>query len=166
MQTMDIELGRRWTQLPAPLERMWSDRPMLVLDGGAPWAFGPVEEPLVMPGWVIRRLEKIAALDLPFQRLAVAHELDPEGPVAGLLPALRDGPLVLTAHEARAVVGPPRTHPVLRRTARLLERMVGRAAMARAAEKILDPILFGVVGAPDLAHGRPALFYPLVAWRW
>jgi hypothetical protein len=147
--------------LPAPVRRAWSDRAVLVRDRGVPWVFGPVDGPVVMPGRVIRRLEEIAALGMPFQRLAIAHELDPDGPAADLL---EGGPRFLTAHDARSLVGPPRAHPALRRAARLLDRMVG-ATVTGLAEKILDPILFGVVGAPDLAHGRPADFYPLVAWK-
>lgn len=161
MLTMDVELRRRWPELPAPVRRVWSDRPVLVHDGGVPWVFGPVDGPVVMPGRVIRRLEEIAALGLPFQRLAIAHELDPDGPAADLL---RGGPRLLTPREAHALVGPPRAHPALRRAVRLLDRMLG-ATVTGMAEKILDPILFGVVGAPGLAPGRPADFYPLVAWK-
>jgi hypothetical protein len=137
MLTMDVEMRLRWPQLPAPVRRAWSDRPVLVQDRGVPWVFGPVDRPVVMPGRVIRRLKEIAAFGLPFQRLAIAHELDPDGPAAGLLAS---GSRLLTAQEARALVGPPRAHPALRWAARLLDRVVG-ATVTGPAEKILDPIV-------------------------
>jgi hypothetical protein len=169
---MDLELRRRWSQLPAPMLLPWVEQPVLVLERGTPWVYGPVEHDpgmtqrgMVLPRPVTRRLAELAALELPFQGLAIAHELDPDGPAAGYLPALRVGPRPCTVAEARALVGPPPVHPAVRRTARVLEALVGRTARAAKAA-LLDPILFGVVGAPDLVHGCPALFYPLAAWRW
>jgi hypothetical protein len=172
MLTMDVEPRRRWSQLPAPMVLPWVEQPVLVLDRGAPWVYGPVEHDpgmtdrgMALPRPVIRRLAELAALELPFQRLAIAHELDPTEPAADHLPELRSGPRPLTAAEARFLVGPPPVHPGVRRTARVLEALVGRAARA-AKETLLDPILFGVVGSPDLVAGEPARYYPLVAWRW
>ncbi len=66
-----------------------------------------------------------------------------------------------TVAVARALVGPQPVHPWLRRAVRVFD-----GAARGVAGKLLDPIVFGVVGAPDLAHGRPAHFYPLAAWRW
>jgi hypothetical protein len=103
----------------------------------------------------------LAALDVPFERLAIAHELDPAGPAAEIVPMLGDGPRTCTDAVARALVGPQPVHPWVRRVVQVFDE-----AARRTAEKVLDPILFGVVGAPDLAHGRPAHFYPLAAWRW
>jgi hypothetical protein len=173
MLTMDTELRRRWSQLPAPLPRPWAERPVLVLDRGTPWVYGPVESDptmteggaLVLPRGVIRRLTELAALELPFQRLAIAHELDPDGPAARYLPDLRSGPRPCTPAEARALVGPPPAHPALRRAARVLDALVGGTARAVAAP-LLDPIIFGVVGSPDLVPGKIARYYPLAAWRW
>jgi hypothetical protein len=170
----DRALRSLWPQLPEPRVVAWSEQPVVVLDRGAPWLYGPVDrDPLmtvgghtVLPRREIRRLRELAALDIPFQRLAVAHELDPDGPVSELLPVLRDGPRICSDDIARALVGPQPAHPVVHRAARMLEAVISRAAVARAVEKILDPILFGVVGMPDPTHGRPALFYPLAAWRW
>lgn len=169
-RTVDLDLRRRWPQLPAPRTFIWSEQPVVVLDRGMPWLYGPAErDPLrtarghiVLPRRETTQLRVLATLGVPFQRLAIAHELDPDGPAADILSELRDGPRTCTDDVARTLVGPQPAHPVVRRAARLLDR----ATLARATEKILDPILFGVVGAPDLVHGRPALFYPLVAWRW
>lgn len=152
----------------------WSEQPIVVLDEGRPWLYVPVErDPLMtarghiaLPRQQIKQLRILAALGVPFQRLVIAHELDPNGPAADLLPVLHDGPRTCTDAVARVLVGPQPAHPTLRRAARIADGLIGRAAVARVAEKILDPILFGVVGAPDLVNGCPALFYPLAAWRW
>jgi hypothetical protein len=172
MVKTDVERRRRWSQLPAPMVLPWVEQPVLVLDRGTPWVYGPVEHDpgmtergMVFPRPVIRRLTELAALELPLQRLAIAHELDPDGPAAGYLPALRAGPRLCTAAEARTLVGPPPPHPAVRRTVRILDAFVGRTAGA-AKETLLDPILFGVVGSPELLPGEPARYYPLVAWRW
>jgi len=157
------------SQLERPRQWLWTEQPVVLLDKGRPWLYGPIErDPLMtargrvtLPRREIIRLRALATRDLPFQRIAVAHELDPDGPVAALTPMLGDGPRACTDPVARALVGPQPVHPLVHRAVRMFD------AMARgAAEKALDPILFGVLGAPDLAHGRPALFYPLVAWRW
>lgn len=177
LAALEADLRRRWPQLPEPLTLPWTEEPVIALDRDTPWLYGPIErDPLttaqghtIMPRGQISRLRKVAALGVPFQRLAFAHELDPDGPVADLLPVVRDGPRTCTDDVARAVVGPQPVHPGVRRTGRLLDAMVGRAAIAavaRAVDTILDPILFGVVGTPDLVSGRPALWYPVAAWRW
>src|SRR5947199_233108 len=97
MQTTDVELRRRWPQLPTPLVRPWSEQPVLVRDRGRPWVYGPIEcDPgmtdagLTLPRHVIRRLAELAALELPFQRLAIAPGLDP-APAVGVGGARRDG---------------------------------------------------------------------------
>jgi hypothetical protein len=166
---VDLDLGRRFPQLQEPRTFAWSEQPVVVLDQGVPWLYGPVErDPLMsargrvaLPRREIKRLRALAALDVPFQRLAIAHELDPDGPAADIVPMLGDGPRTCTDAVARTLVGPQPVHPWVRRAVQIFD-----AAARRTAEKVLDPILFGVVGAPDLAHGCPALFYPLVAWRW
>lgn len=142
---------------------------MLVLDRGVPWLYGPVEgDPLTtarghraLPHREIKRLRALATFDVPFQRLAIAHELDPDGPVADVVPMLEAGPRTCSDAVARMLVGPELGHPWVR----AVVRICGAGARC-AAEMVLDSILFGVVGAPDLNHGRPAHFYPLVAWRW
>lgn len=151
--------------LGSPREWPWSEQPVVVLDRGRPWLYGPVErDPLMtrrghvaLPWQEVRRLRARAAVGPAFQRVAIAHELDPDGPAADLLPALAAGPRTCTDAVARVLVGPQPAHPVVRRAARML---------SQAAEKVLDPIVFGVVGSPALVHGRPALWYPLAAWRW
>jgi hypothetical protein len=165
---VDLDLRGR-PQLPEPRMFLWSEQPVLVLDRGMPWLYGPVErDPLmtargqiVLPRREIKRLRALAAQNVPFQRLAIAHELDPDGPASDIVPLLGEGPRTCTDAVARRLVGPQPVHPWVRRAVQIFD-----GAARRAAEKVLDPILFGVVGAPDLAHGCPALFYPLVAWRW
>jgi hypothetical protein len=166
---VDLDLRRRFPQLQAPRTFAWSEQPVVVLDQGVPWLYGPVErDPLMtargrvaLPRREIKRLRALAALDVPFQRLAIAHELDPDGRVAEYMPELGDGPRTCTDDIARELVGPQPVHPWVRRAVHIFD-----AAARGTAEMVLDPILFGVVGAPELTHGRPAHFYPLAAWRW
>lgn len=173
---LEQSLRRDWPALPRPLVLPWSEEPLVTLDQGAPWLYGPIErDPLatrgghtVVPRTQLRRLARLAESDLPFQRLAIAHELDREGAVRGLLPALRHGPRTCTDAVARELVGPLRAHPHLTRAAATLDTLMGGAAagLAGAVEFLLDPIIFGVIAPRGLAHAEPALWYPLVAWRW
>jgi hypothetical protein len=114
------------------------------------------------------QLRRIAQLDLPFQRLAIAHELNPSGPVSALVPLLADGPRVCTDELARALVGPLQPHPGLAQAAQVVGSLVGAATATAtsALDLLLDPIIFGVVAPSSPAHGDVSLWYPLVAWRW
>lgn len=173
---MDAMLRWRHPDLPDPLVLPWSELPVLGLDGEIPWMYAPIErDPLAAPDGrtavprrELRRLRQLAARHVPFQRMAIAHELDPLGEVQPLLTDLEGGPRTCTDAVARAVVGAQPVHPAVRGTARALDVVLGRGAartLARVAAK-LDPIVFGVVGLPDPVHGQPALFYPLSAWKW
>jgi hypothetical protein len=172
---VDAALRRRWPELPEPIVLPWSEHPVIALDGDKPWLYAPVErDPLttarghtILPRREIRRLRRMAALDVPFERLVIAHELDPRGAVGGLLPELRRGPRTCTPLVARAVVGPQPGHPAVRRTAAAIDAFVRRGvAAADGATALLDPIVLAAVGLPGLTHGLPALCYPLAAWRW
>jgi hypothetical protein len=176
------ELGdgiqRSWPTLPDPLLLEWSESPIVAIDrSGTPWIVGPVErDPLrgsdggtVVPRKQLARLQEIAELDVPFQRLAIAHELDPEDPVKSVLPALREGPRPCADEVARALVGEVPAHPGVTRAVRALDSAVGGATSAVPSHlwaTLLDPIIFGII-APALPwHGQLCLWYPLVAWRW
>jgi hypothetical protein len=169
------DVRRAWPELREPLALRWSDEPVLALDRGRPWLYGPIErDPLarggrtVVPRAQMRQLKKLAARNIPVQRLAMAHELDPDGPVRHLTPMLRHGPRTCTDDVAKAVVGPLPPHPGLARTARALEGLVATAsyASAGALHMLLDPIIFGVIAPTRPISGQPSLWYPLVAWRW
>lgn len=171
LDRQSARLRFRYPELPRPLLLHWSDEPVLVLDDGRPWIYGParrdpaaVDGRAVLPRRQARRLTGFAALGVPIHDVAVAHELDPSGPVADLLPELADGPRTCTDEVARAVVGPAPPHPAVARTARLLDGIVRTAT--RTAGDILDPIVFGVVGRDRPEHGELCLFYPLAIWRW
>jgi hypothetical protein len=168
----------RWPQLPPPRTLPWSELTFLALDRGVPWVCGPIERDpaardgrTVVPGRQLRQLKRFADLGVPFQRLAIAHELDPDGPVAGLLHELQDGPRTCTDEVARTLVGATPARAGVRRALRVLDAALGcgsaagRAA-ARTAGRLLDPIVFGVLGAPDVSHGAPCHWFPLAAWRW
>jgi hypothetical protein len=173
---LEASPAHRRQGLPPPLRLVWSATAVLALDRGTPWVYGPIESAAftgpdgrtVVPRRQIRQLRRLAARQEPFAALAIAHELDPAGPVADLLPALRHGPRTCTDDLARALTGFPPAHPGVVRAAQLLDVVVGGAhpAVARLVDIVLDPIIFGVCGTPALRVGRPALWYPLVAWRW
>lgn len=172
---LDAELRFRHPVLRAPLTIVWNETLTLALDGGVPWVFGPAErDPLrgrrgtsVLPRRARTRLRRIAASGVPFQRLAIAHELDPAGPVRARLAELAAGPRTCTEEDARPLVGTVPSHPAVARAVRLLEHAVGRTtAPAQVVHRCLDPIVFGVSAPEPLRAGDLALWYPLVAWRW
>jgi hypothetical protein len=173
-----VQVRRTWAALPAPLTLAWSDSPMVALDHEAPWVYGPVErDPLrgsnggtVIPHRERARLNEFAALGVPFQRLAIAHELNPDGPVRHLLPALKTGPRTCTDEVARALVGVVPTHRGTARAVRVLDAAVGAMSGARTRSHLLnvlrDPIIFGIIAPTPPRHGEPCLWYVLAAWRW
>jgi hypothetical protein len=123
----------------------------------------------VVPRGQRARLKRIAELGVPFQRLAIAHELDPKGPIRQLLPALRDGPKTCTDEVARILVGAVPAHPGLNRAVRVLDSAIGSATSAipiNAVVTILDPIIFGIIAPTPPRQGQLCLWYPLAAWRW
>jgi hypothetical protein len=171
------ELEQQFPQLPPPIVRPWSDQPLLALDRGQPWLLSPARSdpvmgdrgPAVLPRDQRRQLRRIANTGAHFDAIAVAHELDPSGPAGSLVDLLRDGPRTCSDEVARELVGSIPAHPGLVRAVEMLERLgngdvPGRAA--RVLDRLLDPIVFGVVAPWPLIHGVPSVWQPLVAWRW
>jgi hypothetical protein len=168
----------RWPDLPPPLVLEWTETSLLAVDrSGAAWVIGPAErDPVrnsrgrtVVPRQQRVKLKRIAELGVPFQRLAIAHELDADGPVKHFLPALREGPRPCTDELARALVGGVPSHPGTFRAIRALESPIRAAtstAPMRVLSTILDPIIFGIIAATPPRHGQLCLWYPIVAWRW
>lgn len=161
--------------LPRPIVLAWSDEPVLALDRGDPWLYGPVErDPMARDGGTVlprrqrRTLAALAERGVPFQRLGIAHQLDPDGAVSTLLPVLRHGPRLCTDAVARAVAGPVPPHPGTARALRTIDMVLRGAgrAVAVTADRILDPVLFGVVGRVAPVHGEPCLWYPIAVWAW
>jgi hypothetical protein len=168
---------RDWPRLPAPIALEWSDRPVVVMDRGAPWLYGPADRdplmgvggPAALPRRQRRQLEEIAASGPCFQAVAIAHELDPDGPARALRPQLADGPRPCTDEVARQLVGPTPAHPGVVWAAGLLESLFDAAApvaAARAVGALLDPIVFGVLAPVPLVRGTPSLWYSIAVWRW
>jgi hypothetical protein len=168
-----------WPPLPRPLTIEWSDTLVLALDGQAPWIFGPAElDPLrpragttVIPRPARSRLKQIARSEVHFQRVAIAHQLDPDGPVQQLIPALWTGPQFCSEEVARRLVGDVPAHPWLARVVQTLDSGVnspGGAARTPAylVSKVLDQIIFGIVSPTPVRHGDLCLWYPLVKCRW
>jgi hypothetical protein len=178
LENLGDHIQRRWPKLLDPVMLEWSDDPVVAFDrSGVPWVYGPVErDPMrgsrgttVVPREQLAQLEAIAAWSVPFQRLAIAHEVDPEGPVRQLLPMPETGALVCSDEDARALVGAIPAHPGVARAVRLLDGAIRGSTSAVAAQVmdlVLDPIIFGVIAPTPLRHGRVCLWYPLVAWRW
>jgi hypothetical protein len=173
---LGAHIHRRCPSLPPPLIGVWSETPVVALErSGKPWIYGPMEQdPLrgsrgrtVLPRRQRAQLKQIEKLGFPFQRLAIAHELDREGPVKHLLPALRQGPLTCTDEVARTLVGKVPTHPGVARAVRALDAAVRTsAAPVKVLSTVLDPIIFGVIAPTTPHHGQLCLWYPLIAWRW
>jgi hypothetical protein len=123
----------------------------------------------VIPRRQRARLKQIAELGVPFQRLAIAHELNPEGPVRHLLPELKTGPLLLTDEVASALVGAVPEHPGVVRAVQALDVLVCGATSVvpdRVWNALLDPIIFGIIAPTPPMHGQLCLWYPLATWRW
>jgi hypothetical protein len=174
---LSVQINQMWPSLPEPLPLAWTETPLVSIDrSGILWVIGPAEhDPLrtagrtVIPHKQRAQLKRIAKLGVPFQRLAIAHELDPEGPVRQLLPALRAGPRPCTDELARVLVGEVPTHPGVTRAVTVLDAAVSGATSAvgiNAVVSVLDPIIFGVIAPTPPRHGQLCLWYPLVAWRW
>jgi hypothetical protein len=158
----------------------WCEDLVVAVERESAWVWGPIElDPAwgrdgrtVVPGEQLKELTTGAATTLPSRRLTIAHQIPLDGPVRQLLPVLRAGPRRCSEEVARALVGPPPAHPGLRRAVRTLDALVGGAAGSVAAAgravsaPLLDPIIFAVTAPTDLRAGEPALWIPLVAWRW
>jgi hypothetical protein len=122
----------------------------------------------VLPRRQRRELRRIASAGPRFDAVAIAHELDADGPAGVLLPLLADGPRTCTDAVAQELVGPVPVHRGVARAVATLDAVLGGDALARAGailDRLLDPIVFGVVAPDGLVHGTPAVFQPLVAWR-
>jgi hypothetical protein len=176
-RSVDLEraaaaLRASWPQLPTPVVLPWSDDPVLLLDGRRPWLYAPARrDPALIDGRAVvprrqaKRLAVFAELGVPFCEVAIAHELDPAGPAKGLVPILEEGPRRCTDDHARALVGPVPPHPLAALTVRLLDALV-RGTAGTTCRVLLDPILFGVVGAERPKNGELRMFVPLATWRW
>ena len=175
---LSVQINQMWPSLPEPLPLAWTETPLVSIDrSGIPWIIAPAEhDPLrtaggrtVIPHKQRAQLKRIAKLGVPFQRLAIAHELDREGPVRQLLPALRTQPQPCTNELARALVGEVPAHPGVTRAVTVLDAAVNGATSAvgiNAVISALDPIIFGVIAPTPPRHSQLCLWYPLVAWRW
>ena len=121
-----------------------------------PWWFGPAEcDPFATAGAACRCRKPYGPgcrswpnSGLPFQRVALAHELDPAGPVQELLPSLRRGAVECSAGRAVAGRAAARRIPGCVAAARVLDALVGGLGSGafRVVDAVLDPIVFGVVG--------------------
>jgi len=175
---LSVKINQMWASLPEPLPLAWTETPLVSIDrSGVTWLIGPAENDAlrstrgrtVIPHKQRAQLKRIDKLGVPFQRLAIAHELDPQGPVRQLLPGLRTQPQPCTNELARVLVGDVPAHPGVTRAVTVLDAAVSGATSAvgiNAVVSVLDPIIFGVIAPTPPRHGQLCLWYPLVAWRW
>jgi hypothetical protein len=176
---LSIQINEKWPRLRPPLPLEWTETPLVSLDSnGVPWVIAPTDrDPLrttrggtVIPRKQRRSLKRIDKLGAPFQRLAIAHELDPDGPVRHLLPELKQRPPTCTDTDARTPAGDvPARRGVVRAVQALDVMVCGTTTVmpARVWERLLDPIIFGIIApTPPPLHGQLCLWYPLAAWRW
>jgi hypothetical protein len=178
LSELSIQIKEKWPSLPQPVWLPWTERPLVSVDrSGVPWVIGPAErDPLrdsrgrtVIPRRQRAKLKRIADLGVPFQRIAIAHELNPNGPIHDYLPALKEGPRTCSDEVARVLVGAVPAHPRVERAVSALDAVVGGAASAvhgHLLTAILDPIIFGIISPTPPNHGQLCLWYPLAAWRW
>jgi hypothetical protein len=122
----------------------------------------------IIPRGQRAQLERIRSTGVRFDRVAIAHELNPAGRVRPLLPLLEQTARPCLDNIARLVVGRTPPHPGVERAARALDNVLGDAlaTVGQSLEALLDPIVFGVVAPGGPRDGEPSLWYPLVAWRW
>jgi hypothetical protein len=174
-------IARKAPFLPPPIAADWQEQPRLYLNQGEPWLLLPAErDPLrtvkgevAIPRAALADLQRIVDADVDFDRLAVAHEIDPARVPARIRAALPANGLDCTDEVAEALIGkvppPPSAN---RRLADGLDKVVATLAGATQAAgdlagAVLDPIIFGVIPLTGaLTPGQPALYYPLAAWRW
>jgi hypothetical protein len=160
------------------------DRPQLLLAQDCRvWILAPQEcDPLtgrdgrcVLPPSAVADLRRIAAAGMEFHAIAIAHEVDPDGPVRRLVPQLQDGPRSCPPDLARILVGPVPPDP----RAAWLARSMGQAmaalarpvtALAQRADEFvrrLDPVVFGLIGVDGrLEPGSPVLWVACTMWEW
>jgi hypothetical protein len=161
---LESDLARRWPQLQPAIVLDWSEELRLILDGDTPWVFGPAErDPMrgrdgraLIPRRQRAQLAEIASWGVPFQRISIAHEAHQPGPLGEHPPTRPGAPCTISDDVARRLVGRPPVPPGLSRVARV----------GRTLERLLDPIVFGVITPTEPRPGEVSLWFPLAAWRW
>lgn len=190
---IDKTMRAKLPALPNPLVASWEEQPRLVLDRGMPWMVTPLESDpyrtggggYPFPAQVSAQLERVSLGGARFHRIAIAHELDPSGPVAKLISEIPPAGLVITSKTATECLGatptpqkPRHLASTMDKAAKTLIRAAKLSATAALAAPVaaagalagglyLDPIVFGVIGIDGKPRtGEPAIYYPLAAWTW
>lgn len=178
----EAALRKRAPDLPDYRVAPWNPEPLLVLDKGLPWILMPYDkDPLrtrnggyPFPHRIKSDLQALVARGVDFDALAIAHELDPKGPAARLIPKIPPAGLLCDAETTKTLVGDTPATEASKRMAATLNRagdavaesapkvLLGLAlapiavvaaplALLAAAASGVDPIVFGVlhVDPPD-----------------
>lgn len=159
----------------------WSERQRLFMERKRPWIITPFElDPYItkdggypFPAEVQRVLTRIHKTGAQFDRIAIAHEVDPKGFAAPLLAKVPCGGVDITPSATSKILG---SLPAQKKTdelaAKIDKAVTGTLktpahAVGALGSTLLDPIVFGIKGifGPP-AQGEPVLFYPLAAWDW
>ena len=167
------EAPRAWPTIEAD----WREEPVLMVEEARPYLVTPADrDPQrltdgrhFVPGAQLRNLRTADRSSRTFDAIAIVHELDASGAVKTLLPVLAEGPVTCSDEVARLVVGAVPHHLGVARAIRILDGFAGGLTAVRSgAERLLDPIVFGVVaiGGVPLRDGTPASWHALAAWRW
>ncbi|GLY19264.1 hypothetical protein LWF15_04735 [Kineosporia rhizophila] len=170
---MNATVRPRTPGLPEPQVQTFHAEPTVLLDRRSrPWLVLAAEQDplrtrngrLPIPRHCRERLKEIAESGVLFDAVVLAHELDPEQvDITAIPPSGRR----CSPELAREVLGSVPAHPDLARVAGVFERITGAAPILAASLERLDPVVFGVIGpGRPPRDGEPALFFPLVAWRW
>lgn len=195
-RSLDLDLRKRAPELGAARVAPWREHPLLVLDKGEPWLVSPYDrDPLTQkdggypfPRDVRTVLARLVERGVEFDDLAVAHELDPSGPVHDLVGKIPPQGLRCDVVAAAALVGPlpatkgtQRVGAALDTSGKALATGAAVAPLVLAAAAVaplvllgpvalaaeLDPIIFGVRHLDNKAGtSGPSLWYPLAAWKW
>ena len=175
-------LADRHPVLPEAHVLRWHDDPVVMHeDDGRMWLACPSERdpllggsgPRVIPSDQLRLLRQVATKGPRFDAILIAHELDPDGPAGLVRSQLLDGPRTCDDDIARVLLGPAPAHPGVVRAAGLLDTAaqfltarIPAGVAVQIADRLLDPMVIGIVAPPKPRNGALCLGYVLTAWRW
>jgi hypothetical protein len=192
----DAALRKRVPGLPAYEVAPWNPEPLLVMDKGLPWIVMPYDkDPLrnrdggyPFPRQVKCSLQNLVTEGIDFDTLAIAHELDPKGPVAPLIGKIPPTGLLCDAATTNTLVSETPATEVSKRMANTLNRagdavaesaskvllglalapvavVVAPFALLAAAVSEIDPIVFGILHVDPSAGQRTRRSTRLAARR-
>ena len=161
----DASLRKRAPDLPTYRVAPWNPEPLLLLEKGLPWILLPYDkDPLrthdggyPFPRRIKSDLQDLAARGVDFDALAIAHELDPKGPVAPLIPKIPPAGLLCSPETTKTLIGNTPATKASKRMAATLNH--AGDAVARSAPKVL----LGLALAPIAVVAAPLVLLAAAA---